>query len=256
MGHVSMANRALPISIVVRVLEMVKDELETSFDLAATREHGKMGAALALAVCGSLRGPEVFMTDLAGLRRHIDKGKAGIMPINPLKTGEDLTKAPHVFITFIGKFKGETGIDAHLLALASETLSGIEMRWWVEQLIRIRLSEGCISGPAFGNEHGRVGTIREYDAMLHHFLQEIQREDQDLLDDQESLDRYSFYRTFRKTATGRARGAGLDSDTINTMNRWKTVERAKGKQPQWNMVDNYSDARDLMPVTWRYSYVQ
>jgi hypothetical protein len=39
------------------------------------------------------------------------------------------------------------------------------------------------------------------------------------------------------------------------MNRWKTVERAKGKQPQWNMVDNYSDARDLMPVTWRYSHM-
>ena len=78
-------------------------------------------------------------------------------------------------------------------------MSGIKTRWWVEQLIRIRLSEGCISGPAFVNEHSRVGIIREYDAMLHHFLQEIQKEDQDLLDDQKALDQYSFYRTFHKT---------------------------------------------------------
>ena len=139
------------------------------------------------------------MVDLAGLRRHIDKGKGGSMSTNPLKTRVDLTRAPHVFITYIGKFKGETGIDAHLLALARGTMSGIKTRWWVEQLIRIRLSEGCISGPAFGNKHGRVGTIRKYDVMLHHFLQEIQKEDQDLLDNQKALDRYSFYRTFHKT---------------------------------------------------------
>lgn len=65
--------------------------------------------------------------------------------------------------------------------------------------------------------------------MLHHFLEIIQKEDPNLIDNRESLrSKYSFYRSFRKTATGRARGAGLDSDTINAMNRWKTVERAKG----------------------------
>lgn len=98
-----------------------------------------------------------------------------------------------------GKRRVHNGIDAHLLALARGTMSGIKTRWWVEQLIRIRLSEGCISRPAFGNKHGRVGTIREYDVMLHHFLQEIQKEDQDLLDNQKALDRYSFYCTFHKT---------------------------------------------------------
>jgi len=30
----------------------------------------------------------------------------------------------------------------------------------------------------------------------------------------------------------------------NTMNRWKKIE--------FNMVDHYSQAQDLMPVTWRY----
>ena len=67
---------------------------------------------------------------------------------------------------------------------------------------------------------------------------------------------YSFFRIFRKTAEGRARAAGLDSDIQNAMNRWKKVERSKGRRPKFNMVDHYSTVRDLMPVTWRYSYVQ
>ncbi len=40
------------------------------------------------------------------------------------------------------------------------------------------------------------------------------------------------------------------------MNRWRKIEEAKGKRPQFSMVDHYSHARDLMPVTWRYSFVQ
>jgi hypothetical protein len=40
------------------------------------------------------------------------------------------------------------------------------------------------------------------------------------------------------------------------MNRWRTIENAKGGRPCFNMVKHYSHARDLMTVTWRYSYVQ
>jgi hypothetical protein len=36
------------------------------------REFFKVGAAIALAVCGSLRGNKVLMLDLNGLRKHID----------------------------------------------------------------------------------------------------------------------------------------------------------------------------------------
>jgi hypothetical protein len=48
------------------------------------REYWKVGAAIALAICASLRGPEVLLLDLAGLRNHIQKGKEGILPDKPL----------------------------------------------------------------------------------------------------------------------------------------------------------------------------
>jgi hypothetical protein len=57
-------------------------------------------------------------------------------------------------------------------------------------------------------------------------------------------------------AKGRARGANLDIGVQNAMNRWRKIVEAKGKRPQFNMVDQYSHARDLMLVTWRYSFVQ
>lgn len=64
-----------------------------------------MGAAIATALAGSLRGPEVFMLDLGGIRKHVEKGKDGVLPVNPLKAGVDLTRAPHVYLALVSKFK-------------------------------------------------------------------------------------------------------------------------------------------------------
>ena len=88
-----------------------------------------MGAAVALALCGSLRGNEVFMLDLNGLRKHVNLGKEGVMPKDPLKAGTDLSQAPHITIPLLGEFKGELGFQYHLMWLASTTSSGIKLRW-------------------------------------------------------------------------------------------------------------------------------
>ena len=62
----------------------------------------------------------------------------------------------HHHITLLGEFKGELGYKYHLMFLASTTTSGIELRWWIETLIRIREEEGCITGPAFGHKDGTL----------------------------------------------------------------------------------------------------
>ena len=67
---------------------------------------------------------------------------------------------------------------------------------------------------------------------------------------------YSLFCSFRKTAQGRAREAGLGMDVQSAMNRWKQKEAASGRRPWWSMIEHYSAARDMMPITWRYSYVQ
>jgi hypothetical protein len=257
MGHATKANRAIDISIIARLLELAKEEM-TGDDEERRREFCKFGAAVVVATTASLRGPEVFKLDLAGIRAFIDLGREGAVPDNPMKKGVDLTHAPHVFYAFLGKFKGELGFEQHLVAVASDTVSGLEPRWWIEQLIRVREEESCVSGPAFGKDASRAGSGREYDVMLHHLLEIIQKESPDLISPADDVRlHYGFYRSFRKTSETRARIAGLDSDTINAMNRWKTIERARGRRPRWStMIEHYSDARALMPVTWRYSFIQ
>jgi hypothetical protein len=256
MGYATKANRSLTTPTVVRLLEIIRREAEEETPLIA-REYYKVGAAVATAVCASLRGPEVFQLDLAGMISHINMGKGGIMPDRPLKTGTDLSTAPHVMVVLLGNFKGETGVHHHMVSLASTTMSGIPVRWWLEKLLDVRRDEGCHHGPAFGRADGSVSSLHEYDSILHHFLAMIQQDDPELIAASDDVRaNYSFFCTFRKTAEGRARAANLDSSIQNAMNRWRTIENAKGGRPRFNMVEHYSHARDLMTVTWRYSYVQ
>ena len=255
-GFASEANKPLHIRIVVKTLNMIKEEARRQPTRIANELY-KVGAAMAVSQAGSLRGPETFMLDLAGIRKHIMLGKHGTMPDKPLDLGTDLFDAPHVYLALIGKFKGENGVREHLVPVASESLSGLETRWWIEKLIEVRESEGHVAGPAFGRPDGSIAPMAEYDDILHTFLKEIQSESNDLiLETDDVVKNYRFFRSFRKSAEGRARAAGLDSDMQNAMNRWKKIESARGRRPKFNMVDHYSTARDLMPVTWRYSYVQ
>ena len=117
--------------MIVKLLELIKEEAEEQErDIAS--ELFKVGAAIATTVCASLRGPEVFMMELSALRKHIQLGRGGIVPTNPMKAGTDLSTAPHIIITLLGEFKGGLGYKYHLMSLASTTTSGIELRWWIE----------------------------------------------------------------------------------------------------------------------------
>jgi hypothetical protein len=256
MGYSTRANKALLIKTVVHLLEMVKEEAEDA-PASVRDELYKFGAAVVVAQCGSLRGQEVLTMDLAGMRAHIALGREGVLPADPMRVGQDLSNAPHIFFALLGKFKGENGIRQHMICVASTTVSGIEMRWRVERLIEVREREGWTEGPAFGYKDGSVYSLRELDGLLHYFLEKIQKEDETLLAGVDNVsENYGFFWTFRKTAEGRARAANLESDVQNSMNRWRKVESARGRMPRFSMVDHYTNARDLMRVTWRYSYVQ
>ena len=223
----------------VKLLDRVKEEAQRQTTRIGNELY-KVGTAIAVSQAGSLRGPETFMLNLAGIRKHIMLGKHGTMPDKPLDLGTDLFDAPHVYLALIGKFKGENGVREHLVPVASTSLSGLETRWWIEKLIEVREREGHIDGPAFGRPDGTIAPMAEYDDTLHTFLKEIQSEGNDLiLETDDVVKNYRFFGSFRKSAEGRARAAGLDSDMQNAMNRWKKIESARGRKPKFNMVNHY-----------------
>ncbi len=100
-------------------------------------------------------------------------------------------------------------------------------------------------------------SMAEYDNVLHLFLRWIQEAQPELITPTDNIEsNYSFSRTFRRAAERRVQGANLDIGVKIAINRWRKIEEARGKCFQLNMVDHYTHARDLMPVTWRYLFVQ
>ncbi len=174
-----------------------------------------------------------------------------------MKPGANFSNCPYIIVTLIEEFKGELGIKHHLIALASWTTLVIELRWWLEELLRVQEAEGCKRGPAFGHKDGSVALMSEYNDLPHFFLGKVQDKNLELiLHSKDIKANYSFLWTFRRTAEGKARGAQLDSSVQNAMNWSRKIEEAKGKRHRFNMVDHYSNERQLMLVTWRYLFVQ
>ncbi len=75
----------------------------------------------------------------------------------------------------------ELGTRHHLIALASQTKSGIELRCWLEKLLKVREAEGCRRGPAFGHKDGSVALMLEYDNLLHFCLRKVQDNNTELI---------------------------------------------------------------------------
>jgi hypothetical protein len=240
MGYISQRNQLLCEGVIQKLLEAMKVAIQEVDKEWLKREYIKFGAAASLAICGLLRGPEVFLLDLAGLWEYLELGRGGVLPEDPLKPGADFSNCPHIIVTLIGEFKRELGTKHHLIALASWTTLDIELRWWLEELLRVQEAEGCKRGPAFGHKDGSVALMSEYDNLLHFFLRKVQNENPELILHSDNIKaNYSFLPTFRRTAEGKARGAQLDSSVQKAMNRWRKIE-----------------ARQLMSVMWQYSFVQ
>ena len=256
MGAESRANLPLSIRVIVELLRRVKRDIEATVDTSEQHELHKFGAFIAMCTAASLRGCEGFLADLAGLIRNLDKGREGIIP-KKLKDDFDEDVAenlPHVVIALLGRVKGENGEDTHQIGLANVTSSGIEVRWWIEELVRVCGEEGRSGGPAFASSSGRLAASSEYNAMFLKYLEDIQ-DSSGLIDDKVVVkDSFGISRTLRKTAEARAARAGLSAKLQDKMNRWKTVEAADGRKPRFQMRDLYAGVLAQMPTTWRYSY--
>jgi hypothetical protein len=97
MGYTSQQNQPLGVIVVAKMLEMVVEEVEDQEEQVA-QEYMKFGAAGALAVCALLQ------LDLAGLWHYINLGREGKIPLDLMKTGRELSGAPHIIVTLIGEF--------------------------------------------------------------------------------------------------------------------------------------------------------
>lgn len=259
MGYETHNQLAVPIAVVVRLLELVDVDIASSEDSAHAKLLTRFGSLVAILTAASLRGHEGFYLDIAATRKFLAIGKDGVVPSGAMKkrilSEEEARALPRVCICLLGKFKGETGERYHSIILANESSSGLKTRLWVERIMDLcKEEEGRSSGYAFYDVNGNPPSPSEYNALVHHYFQLIQEEEDSCFDTNSDLSRYGISRTFRKTSETRARWAGIPKEQVETVNRWRKVERARGMRPHFDMADHYADAGQLGPLTWRYSY--
>ena len=258
MGYDTKKQLDVPILVVVRLLELVRMDLESENSLGRKNRLIKLGALVAVLTGASLRGHEGFYLDIAGTQKRLTRGAHGVLTSGKLAkrifTEEEASNLPEVCICLMGKFKGETGERYHSIILANRSSSGLEFRWWLEQLMEVCSAEGRASGYAFNEPDGSSPPSGEYNALVRHYLSLVADEGVAGFDAEFDVMRYGISRTFRKTSETRARRAGIPKEQVEVVNRWKTIERAKGRRPNLAMVDHYANARELGTLTWRYSY--
>ena len=187
----------------MHLLDLIRINAEEAEEARAVLEANELwkggGYNVCILTATSLHGHNGFFL----LRKHLSKGRVGVAPAvlneSTLLTKEACRNLPHVMMCLLGKFKGETGTDHHLLTLANETVSGLQPRWWIEKLVLVCEQEGRINGPAFATPDGELALSVDYDSMFQRYLLCVQEETSLVLEDQDVESLYSTNRTLRKT---------------------------------------------------------
>jgi hypothetical protein len=225
------------LAIMSVVMGLYLQEVQMRIKQASTKTERHLwtsvGAYSSLCFCVSLRGNEGFFLDLHGLHLYINEGK-----------GDQCLK-PHVVAPLLGRFKNEVGERYHLVLLAPLTSSGIRMRFWLVSLIEVREREGWVRGPAFCTWDGKAEYSTTYEACFHDVLREIQMSRPDLIPVNVNVaEDYGLGRSFRQGLDSEALARGVSPVDVDAMNRWRSIEKAKGRRPAHaSMREYYADVR-------------
>ena len=85
------------------------------------KKIAEVAVYLLCTVCGGLRGEEVPLISLKGLITFWKRTQ--------------IKSTPHIMLTLLGRFKGETGERWHLMPIADETRTKMPVRKWFTRLL-------------------------------------------------------------------------------------------------------------------------
>jgi hypothetical protein len=129
------------------------------------------------------------------------------------------------------------------MPLPLKTDSGLEPMVWLQRMLDWYREGGIENGPVFRDKHGECGRYGDFE---HGFLSQLARvhvKNPALFSKPlcNVFDDYSLGRSGRRSATGRALNVRLEESVINTNNCWRVKERAKGSNPNQNMIQHYAE---------------
>ena len=109
MGFQSRPNHGLLMGAITHLLGLIEldaSEAEALGSVEAANELWKIGAYICVLTAALLRGQEGVFLDLAGMRKHLDKGRVGTVPLglnkNTVLSEEVCKNLPHLTICLLG----------------------------------------------------------------------------------------------------------------------------------------------------------
>jgi hypothetical protein len=242
MGDVIKPDRALAVEILVEIFNILEVEWGKVMSDKERWELALEGCFYVISFACGLRGEEVPLTNLAGIREHLDE--SGKHPRS------------HVIVALLGRFKNEHGdSNYHLLPIVNVTHSGLEPRKWIERAVHSCEKMGYTRGPLFKDlEGGGKLKASAFEPQFFKRLQAVQDSRPDLIGGGVNIEeQYGVSRSFRRGATSRAADMGLPPSVVDANNRWRSVENARGKQASMTIRDHYTDVRITLNLLLQFS---
>ena len=244
MGRLVIQELGFTVEMVKAMLDLWDQELESeSVNAKRKRDLVVVGSSLVVLAGGALRGGEVLLLEASELIKHRLDGRNHL-------------EHPHVVIPLMGRFKNETGERNMMLALASKTSSGIEIRKWVERLIILLMREGKGStvGPALCEKDGTVMARWKINGIIREALLRIQNETNLIPDDVDVVNKFSIHRSARRGMYTRAREAKVPEFIILANMRWSKVQRKSGSMPNLPMTELYLEISQTLATKVAFSF--
>ena len=233
MGVVWKPNNALSTRLLLKLLEDVEQQIQESADEKSINLWVVFSAYATVSYTISLRGNEGLLLDLDGLISNWEKGDDTFF-----------------IVALLGKIKGELVDRQHLIPCTHVTSTGINVREIVKRLIRLKKSQGFNDGPAISDEKGKSLSSSELDDLMIQSLEGIYDKEPNLFppnvrSKEDIRERYHCFRTWRKTSATRAGEVRVNSNDVNTVNRWDEVGGTKG-QPSGQPMRQYYIQLELL----------
>jgi hypothetical protein len=241
MGEEVRSDFALSIRVLHKMLGHLDKEWNDARTMDARKAVVEIATFLVLTFCLGLRGEEVVKMDISGFLTYFESGR-------------DHAEHPHVMVTLLGRFKGETGERWHLLPVVWKTRSGIEAGVWANRLKESLLERRRLNGFVFSDKKGKQAKASTLEPSLFAQLNWVRIRYPDLFPPNVNIeDDYGVARSGRRGSSTEAANQGVHSDIIEMICRWRKVERAQGRAPNLGMREHYMEVSQALETFLKYS---
>jgi hypothetical protein len=243
MGQEWKPNKGMSTQLYLKVLEDVELRIAGAPSVRDLNRWIVFHAYAVVCYVLSLRGREGLLLDLEGLHRHWGAGDGS-----------------YVVVTLQGTIKGETNDRDHLLPCVPVTSSGVGLKSSLERLMAFKSRKGFLDGPAISDEAGRSYSTKDMTASLLETLEDLFESDRglfpaDVTSKEKLRERYSAFRSFRRTSDTRAAEMNVGSTDTDIVNRWQLVEGAQGRRAAMPMRLHYTQIDIILKPFLRYTWL-